>query len=92
MPQNNAFEEMLISNEIDPAQVIFHIIQNEDVWFRDYGPTFVINSLAENPIAMVKWTFTAWGNKYDDLKLDNHIPYDMNNLSSNFRCLNLTLY
>jgi agmatine deiminase len=59
-------------------QIHIHHITNVDVWFRDYGPAFVINPKAKEPLAMVKWTFNAWGDKYDDLKPDNNIPYEMN--------------
>ena len=35
---------------------------------------------------MVKWIFNAWGNKYEDLKQDDSIPYEMN------KHLNLPLF
>jgi len=59
------------------AQVIFFQIPTEDSWIRDYGPTFVVNNSARD-LAMVKWTFNAWGNKYEDLIADNKIPYELN--------------
>src|SRR3989442_708263 len=49
----------------------------EDSWIRDYGPTFVVNP-ASRGLAMVKWTFNAWGNKYDDLIADDRIPHELN--------------
>ena len=58
-------------------QVIFFQIPTEDSWIRDYGPTFVVNNSARD-LAMVKWTFNAWGNKYEDLIADNKIPYELN--------------
>ena len=48
--------------------VFFHQIRTADVWVRDYGPIFVKNK----QLAATKWIFNAWGNKYDDLKEDNH--------------------
>jgi agmatine deiminase len=82
---NNHFTQQIIhdrlqNENIDLNQIKFHQIANVDVWFRDYGPTFVINPQNPNPLAMVKWTFNAWGDKYDDLKLDNQIPYEMNKM------------
>ncbi|HYR92351.1 MAG TPA: agmatine deiminase family protein [Terriglobia bacterium] len=62
---------------VAPAQVIFFQIPTEDSWIRDYGPTFVVNDRARE-LAMVKWTFNAWGEKYEDLIADNKIPYEMN--------------
>ncbi|MBI4452379.1 agmatine deiminase family protein [Candidatus Woesearchaeota archaeon] len=63
----------------DFTNVLFYQIKNIDGWIRDYGPTFVINDKTRQK-AMVKWTFNAWGNKYEDLKLDNNVPYEMNRL------------
>ncbi|HKM50424.1 MAG TPA: agmatine deiminase family protein [Candidatus Bathyarchaeia archaeon] len=50
--------------------VVFHTIKTADVWVRDYGPIFLKNS---NSIAATKWIFNAWGNKYEDLRLDHEI-------------------
>jgi len=58
-----------VSSLIDASpHVKFHKIRTSDVWIRDYGPIFVGNS---EKVAMTKWVFNAWGNKYDDLKPDN---------------------
>ena len=43
-------------------------VKSVDVWMRDYGPIFVTK---KGSIAATKWIFNAWGNKYDELKLDN---------------------
>ncbi len=45
-------------------------IKSADVWIRDYGPTFLLNRKTQQKAA-VKWTFNAWGGKYDDLLYDN---------------------
>lgn len=45
-------------------------IRSSDVWMRDYGPTFLLNRQSGKKAA-VKWTFNAWGEKYDDLLYDN---------------------
>lgn len=57
----------------------------EDAWIRDYGPTFVVND-EQRSLAMVKWIFNAWGNKYEDLLGDNRIPHELN------RRLGLTMF
>lgn len=49
------------------TNVKFHRIKSVDVWMRDYGPIFVTNK----DVAITKWIFNAWGNKYDDLLPDN---------------------
>ncbi len=63
----------------DFKNIIFYQINNVDGWIRDYGPTFVVNDKTKQK-AVVKWIFNAWGNKYEDLKQDNHIPYKMNEI------------
>jgi agmatine deiminase len=45
-------------------------IKSADVWIRDYGPTFLLNRKTHTKAA-IKWTFNAWGGKYDDLLYDN---------------------
>lgn len=49
----------------------FHIIQTNDVWARDNGPTFVVDQ--EGKVAIVKWQFNGWGNRYP-FDLDNLVP------------------
>ena len=51
----------------------FHFVDYADVWFRDYGPSFIIHR-EEHLLAMVDWTFNAWGNKYPHLLGDDAIP------------------
>jgi len=69
---------LLKRGRVAMVNVELHEIPTVDVWFRDYGPTFVINPAANQPLAMVKWTFNAWGWKYEDLAMDDRIPRDMN--------------
>ncbi len=64
---------------IDASKVSLYIIKNEDIWIRDYGPTFVVNKSSKS-IAMVKWGFNAWGNKYEDLLPDDNVPHEMNKI------------
>ncbi len=49
------------------GRVAFRRIRTLDVWVRDYGPIYVKGK----DLALTKWVFNAWGNKYDDLKPDN---------------------
>ncbi|HZW85677.1 MAG TPA: agmatine deiminase family protein [Nitrososphaerales archaeon] len=48
------------------GDVTFYRIRSADVWMRDYGPSYVVGK----DVALVKWTFNAWGRKYDDLLPD----------------------
>jgi len=66
--------EMLKKAGVDLRKVRFHAWDYADVWFRDYGPTFVVNR-RERKTAVVQWRFNAWGNKYKELLKDGHIPY-----------------
>jgi agmatine deiminase len=55
------------------SRIKFHILSYADVWFRDYGPTFVVNC-EKKKLAMVNWIFNAWGEKYEVLRSDSRIP------------------
>jgi agmatine deiminase len=68
---------MLRLHRVELAQVRFHIHDYADIWFRDYGPLFVVNR-PSRALAMTKWTFNAWGNKYATLLKDNGVPYFLN--------------
>ena len=59
------------------TQVVFVPVATEDSWIRDYGPTFLVDD-QRRQLAMVKWKFNAWGNKYDDLIGDDRIPVELN--------------
>jgi len=76
--QEAYIKKRLQAVNVDLAKINFFRIEYVDTWMRDYGPTFVVNPTAEAPLAMVKWTFDAWGGKYDDLAEDNRVPRLMN--------------
>lgn len=59
------------------TRIDFVTVAAEDSWIRDYGPTFLIHPQSRR-LAMVKWIFNAWGNKYDDLIGDDCIPHELN--------------
>jgi agmatine deiminase len=65
--------DLLIKAGVDPQLLRLHQIDYADVWFRDYGPTFVVNR-ASNKLAMVAWIFNAWGEKYTTLMKDSRMP------------------
>ena len=55
-------------------KVRFFCFNYADVWFRDYGPTFVVDQ--HRQLAMVHWIFNSWGEKYDELLKDRQVtPY-----------------
>lgn len=64
---------MLKERGVPVRRVQFHVWDYADVWFRDYGPTFVVNQ-GPNP-AVVQWQFNAWGDKFPDLLKDGGVPY-----------------
>ncbi len=47
----------------DVANVTVHPIVTNDVWIRDYGPTFVADKQARK-LTAVDWRFNAWGGKW----------------------------
>lgn len=61
---------------VDLTRVNFQCADYADIWFRDYGPIFVVDR--DRQLAMTKWCFNAWGNKYGALLKDNSVPYAMN--------------
>jgi agmatine deiminase len=66
--------------DVQLSQVVFCHIASEDTWIRDYGPTFVVDG--NRGLAMVKWRFNAWGDKYEDLLKDDRIPYELNRIEN----------
>jgi agmatine deiminase len=62
--------------DINLNKVHFWQFDYADVWFRDYGPTFVVNEKRE--LAMVHWIFNSWGEKYQELLKDSQIPKIIN--------------
>lgn len=70
---------------VDLERVTLHTTEYSDVWIRDYGPSFVVNRALQK-MAMVRWEFNAWGEKYEDQVRDGKIPLSMN------RRLNLPLF
>ena len=59
-------EERVRSQLKRAGRVSYHRLKTVDVWVRDYGPI----GIKGKDIALVKWRFNAWGNKYDDLLPD----------------------
>jgi len=66
---------LLQSNSVDLKKIKFFEFDYADVWFRDYGPIFVKRG---RDLAMVHWTFNAWGGKYEELLKDAKIPEEIN--------------
>lgn len=65
---------LLKAARVDLGKVRLHVWDYADVWFRDYGPTFVVNRETAK-VAIVQWRFNAWGGKYPTLLKDGNIPY-----------------
>ncbi len=47
-----------------PSNIKTFIIESDDAWMRDVGPTFVVNN---NSVRAVDWRFNAWGGEIDGL-------------------------
>ena len=79
--------DRLKREKVDLGRIHFHIMSYADVWFRDYGPTFVVREdcgPGESRLAAVSWIFNAWGEKYPELMADAAIP-DLINQDLNIR-------
>jgi agmatine deiminase len=68
--------DLFEKENIDLRRVNFLQFDYADVWFRDYGPTFVVNQ--KRDLAMVRWIFNSWGEKYEELIRDGQIPSIIN--------------
>lgn len=64
---------------VNLGYVRFHMTDYADIWFRDYGPIFVTNPETKE-LALTKWIFNAWGNKYESLLKDNETPRRINEI------------
>jgi agmatine deiminase len=62
---------------IDAGQVNLVPFDYADVWFRDYGPSFMVNRKTRQP-GLVAWVFNAWGGKYPGTVRDTRIPLCLN--------------
>lgn len=60
------------------ANLRFHHIKTVDSWIRDYGPNFLLGPNGES--AFNDWIFNAWGNKYEELKKDDDVPRQLENV------------
>lgn len=58
----------------DVGRIRFHRVALDDAWFRDNGPTFVVDGYAR--VALTDWTFNAWGGKYAS-DLDDRVPAEI---------------
>lgn len=67
---------MLASAKINLSKITFHITDYDDVWIRDYGPTFIINR-QDHELAWVKWHYNAYGNKFPELLKDNEVFFNL---------------
>lgn len=64
---DDAKAERHVSSLMKKGELVRYFrIRTVDVWTRDYLPTYVKG----RGIAVVKWVFNAWGNKYEDLLPD----------------------
>lgn len=53
------------------ANVRYHRVPLNDVWFRDNGPIFVTGP---SGVALTDWRFNAWGGKYAPWDDDDRVP------------------
>ncbi len=69
-------KDLFERRNIDLERIRFFEFEYADVWFRDYGPIFVMNQ--DQKLAMVHWIFNSWGEKYEELLKDAQIPQVIN--------------
>lgn len=67
----------LTNKKVDLSRINFHIADYADVWFRDFGPIFLVNQ-KKRQLAMVDWIYNVYGHKWSELLKDDKIPVWMN--------------
>ena len=72
--EGHEIKKRLEKMSIRTANLVVHAVSTADAWIRDYGPTFLKNKKGEK--AWNKWTFNAWGGKYDSLREDTRVFAD----------------
>ncbi len=56
---------IFINNEINIKNIYFHIVLTNDSWIRDFGPNFIVRTSSNGrQIAINRWRFNSWGEKY----------------------------
>lgn len=82
---------LLRSKKAATQHLVLHKVKTVDTWIRDYGPIFVkTNAVSGNRIAFYKFTFNAWGGKYEDLARDDGVVDRMGYLKK-FKRMNVPL-
>ncbi len=56
---------------ISEDTVHLYVIPTNDVWVRDNGPIYVLDS--DNNMVIANWEFNGWGNRFEG-ELDNNVP------------------
>ncbi|MBQ4012131.1 MAG: agmatine deiminase [Erysipelotrichales bacterium] len=64
-------KEYAHARRVLPSGIRVEIVENDDAWIRDTGPTFLKND-ATGEIRAADWTFNAYGGFYDGL----YAPWD----------------
>ncbi len=67
----------LEDEKVDLKLVNLRVTDYADVWFRDFGPSFIVEK-EKKQLAMVDWTYNAYGEKWPELLKDDKIPAWMN--------------
>ena len=59
-----------------PARAVsLHVIQTNDAWARDHGPTFISRKIdGRTELAAIDWIYNAWGGKYPPWDADDVVP------------------
>lgn len=61
---------------VDISKITFHLTDYADVWIRDYGPLFISNPKTHEQ-AWIKWTYNAYGEKFETLIKDNEVFFKL---------------
>ena len=66
-----SIEQLSNARKLLPKQIRIIDVEYDDVWVRDTGSTFVVNSLGD--VRGVDWEFNSWGGLYASWDKDNKV-------------------
>jgi agmatine deiminase len=70
--------QMALKTLPDKSSLHLHMIEAGDIWFRDFGPLFIVQEREKHhEVAWTKWIYNAYGKKYDDLLIGNDVTDHM---------------
>ncbi|MFB0523835.1 MAG: agmatine deiminase family protein, partial [Candidatus Bathyarchaeia archaeon] len=75
--QEAAVKRMMRMAGVPPDNVFIHIILADDIWIRDFGPTWIDDGTTQ---AIVDWLFDGWGEQSLSWDDNDEVPREIADL------------